>query len=412
MNDAQFNLPEELYVRGLAHYRAGEWRAASDMFTQLQALSNAYPEVESLLADAKLKIEIERTEAPEGVLPPKYRTFLRPRFITAVPALVLLGLLLVALRPTVAQSPIGAAVPTPAISLPTPAPTSTPIPADTPTAAPTTPPEPGQLVVRLAADAPPTTAIDNIELILDSSGSMGAFIGNQRRIDIAHDALSNLINQLPTTTNVALRAYGHRRGADCSDIELVVPLGPLDRTNMVARINAINPVQLGQTPTGAALRLVAGDIKGAQGAVHIILVSDGEETCRTDPVAVAQQLRANTPQLTIDVIGFSVNGTTSARLAAIAQAGGGRYFDAADAQQLTSALHQAALTEYIVRDDAGQEVYRGAIGTSTTLPAGRYSVEVNGAQPLTVSGVTVEGAHPATVELRQHNGTMVGVIVP
>lgn len=113
MNDAQFNLPEELYARGLAHYRAGEWRAASDMFTQLQALSNAYPEVESLLADAKLKIEIERTEAPEGVLPPKYRTFLRPRFITAVPALVLLGLLLVALRPTVAQSPIGAAVPTP-----------------------------------------------------------------------------------------------------------------------------------------------------------------------------------------------------------------------------------------------------------------------------------------------------------
>ncbi len=417
MYDEQNLKPEELYERGLAYYRAAEWEAAIQDFSRLQATSNAFPEVDDLLANAKLKIEIERSEAPPGILPPKYRTFLRPRFATAVPVLLILGLLLLALRPKTDPAPTIAPAPTQALALPTRAPTNTPVPAPTGTAAPTgTPaptatPGPGTLVVRLAAQQS-QPQLDSIELILDASGSMGALVGNRRRIDIAHDALATLIGQMPEGVNVGLRTYGHRRSGDCNDIELVVPPGPLDPANMTAHINAINPVRLGQTPLGASLSLAGEDLKAVSGDVRVVLVTDGEETCRADPVRVAAQLRANNPRLTLDVIGFNVDSRTSARLGAIAQAGGGRYFDAADAQQLVDALRQSVLRTYRVRDAAGNEVYTGQLGSSANLPAGRYTVEIAGAAPLTIGGVTVDGAHPATVELHEENGKLVATLAP
>ena len=148
------------------------------------------------------------------------------------------------------------------------------------------------------------------------------------------------------------------------------------------------------------------------GDVRLLLVSDGEESCQADPVQIAAAIRAANPRLTIDVIGFTVGSTTSERLSAVAQAGGGRYFDAADAQQLGDALLQSMLYSYRVLGADGQEVYRGVLGSGTTLPPGRYNVEVIGAEAATLEGITVDNAHSALVEVSQQDGTLKSTLLP
>ena len=230
---------------------------------------------------------------------------------------------------------------------------------------------------------------------------MNGEIDGRRKIDIAHEALAALVGKLPDHTNVALRAYGHRKGSDCSDVELLTPLGVLDRSALTARINAVNPAQKGMTPIGASLEQVAQDLQGAQGDVLVVLVSDGDETCDGDPAQVATRIHADNPKIRFDVIGFNVGPEEwRARLSGIAQGGGGSYFDAKDAAQLVDALQQAVALTYRVLDAQGAEVFQGQLGATATLPAGRYTVEIRGASPLTIPDIAVGGATTA-VELRE-----------
>jgi Ca-activated chloride channel family protein len=415
---------DQVYAQGLAELRAGQWSAAVDTLSKLRATSRAYPEVDALIADALLKAEVERSKTPDGITPPKQRRFVTPRFLSAAIVLFVVGgALLVAMRPFAARLQEVAPLPTVALSLPTPAPTNTPLPTATPfptstplptaTPEPTAIPEPGALQVRMAEGQSLVRTIGNIEIILDASGSMGGLIDGRRKIDIAHDALAGLVAKLPDQTKVALRAYGHRQSGDCGDVELLTPLAPLDRGGLTALINAVNPAPRGMTPIGASLQQVGEDLKGAQGEVLVVLVSDGDETCDGDPVRVATEIHAADPKIKFDVIGFNVGPEDwRARLSGIAQGGGGSYFDASNATQLVDALQQAVALNFRVLDAQGKEVYSGALGSETTLPAGRYTVEISGASPLTISDIAVGGGASATVELREQDGVLKGAVVP
>src|SRR3954452_21048144 len=289
MDDEQTFESEKLYMRGMAQLRAAQWKAAVETLSELRAISSAYPEVDTLIADALLKTEIDRLRAPDGLAPPKKR-LLRPRFLTAVLVLFALGgALLVAMRPFGAAPTPTAPQPTSSATLPTPAPTNVPpatpepsatvLPTELPTAVPVADSGPGALQVRMADGQALVRTISNLEIILDASGSMNGEIDGRRKIDIAHEALAALVGRLPDRTNVALRAYGHRKGSDCSDVELLTPLGALDRGALTAQINTVNPAQKVMTPIGASLEQVAQDLQGAQGDVLVVLVSDGDETC-------------------------------------------------------------------------------------------------------------------------------------
>jgi Ca-activated chloride channel family protein len=413
---------DALFAQGMAQFQSGQWEDAVKTFSELRDISNAYPEVDALIGDALLKAEVERARSPESVAPPKHRPFLRPRLLTAVPTLFIIGaILLFVLRPFSGTEVSVATAPTASGSLPTPAPTNTPTPTNTPlptsTPLPTNTPEPtliqppGVLQVRMADGQPLVRTIGNIEIILDASGSMGGQIDGRRKIDIAHESLAALVGELPESTNVALRSYGHRKGSDCGDVELISPIGPLDRVTLIERINSINPAQNGMTPIAASLQQITEDLKNAQGDVLVVLVSDGDETCNGDPAQVAAQIHAGDPRIKISVIGFNVGPEDwRARLTGIAQGGGGSYFDAADATQLVAALQQAVALTFRVLDQQGAEVFSGALGSETTLPAGSYRVEINGETPLTIGDITVGGTTPAIVELREQDGKLVGEV--
>ena len=112
-----------------------------------------------------------------------------------------------------------------------------------------------------------------------------------------------------------------------------------------------------------------------------------------------------------DVIGFNVGPDEwRARLSGIAQGGGGSYFDAKDAAQLVDALQQAVALTYRVLDMQGAEVFQGQLGATATLPAGRYTVEIRGASPLTIADIAVGGATTA-VELREEGNVLKGAVI-
>jgi hypothetical protein len=223
-------------------------------------------------------------------------------------------------------------------------------------------------------------AASRVEYILDVSGSMNALSGGEKRIDAAKKALAAMVQQIPEGSVVALRFYSHRvppadKVNSCKDTELVVPFAPINKQQLLTIVNAAAP--LGQTPIAYSLEQAANDFTlGADEQQTIILVSDGEESCGGDPVAVAKALLAKGFKLKINVIGLDVDAAAKNQLAAIAGATGGQYFDAKDAASLTSSLQQLT-KESLVIQKAGSSIYgeeiRGGDNyeTAVAIPLGK-----------------------------------------
>ena len=87
---------------------------------------------------------------------------------------------------------------------------------------------------------------EDLVLILDGSGSMWRELNSEHMIVSARKVLGTLVDDLPSDQQVGLIAYGHNREGDCSDIETLAPIGPLDPASLKSSIEAINPK--GKTP--------------------------------------------------------------------------------------------------------------------------------------------------------------------
>ena len=93
-------------------------------------------------------------------------------------------------------------------------------------------------------------------MIVDSSGSMAARIGNETRLDAARRVLLDQVAGWKPDARLALVAYGHRRESDCRDIETIIPLGAIDLATTKRRLAELRA--RGRTPLSASLRHAAG----------------------------------------------------------------------------------------------------------------------------------------------------------
>lgn len=187
------------------------------------------------------------------------------------------------------------------------------------------------------AVAVPAAAGENVVLVLDASGSMWGQIDGRAKADIAKEAVAKLVAEWNPDNALGLVAYGHRRKGDCTDIETLIPYGPLDPAAFMQRVNGLK--FLGMTPLSAAVIQAADSLKSSEQKATVILVSDGEETCALDPCTVGRELQANGVDFTAHVIGFNVpNPAHQAQLRCLAENTGGRFFNARDAGELNRAL--------------------------------------------------------------------------
>jgi Mg-chelatase subunit ChlD len=179
-------------------------------------------------------------------------------------------------------------------------------------------------------------------LVLDASGSMWGQIGGRAKIEIARDAVTQMLETWPNAQRLGLMAYGHRSKGECSDIEVLRAPATLDKAVFKRVVDALQPK--GMTPISASVRMAAEQLKFSEQKATVILVSDGEETCNADPCAVGKELEKLGVDFTAHVIGFDIAKGSKAeqQLQCLASSTGGRYLDARDAGSLSNALRTVA----------------------------------------------------------------------
>jgi Ca-activated chloride channel family protein len=222
----------------------------------------------------------------------------------------------------------------------------------------------------------------NVIFILDGSASMWGEMENQSKITIAKARMTELVKEL-TDVNMGLIVYGHRRKADCNDIELMVPLGNGAPNSIIERIQSVSPK--GKTPITRSIELAAKQLETIEEETAIVLVSDGLETCAGDPCVYVRVLKEKGIKFKMDVVGFDVKDEERRQLECIAKAGEGRYFAAQNTMQLKQALTEVK-----------KEVVKKTVVAPKAAPKPKVPVEPG----LKLRAVLKEGAEPVTEGMR------------
>jgi hypothetical protein len=230
-----------------------------------------------------------------------------------------------------------------------------------------------------------------VEVVLDASGSMLQRIDGVRRIELAKTALNSLVGGIvPAGTPFALRVFGHREAGSCRT-DLEIPLAPLASGTTTARIGTIQALNLAKTPIAASLALVAEDLRGAQGPIVVVLVTDGEETCDGDPAAAIQALRGSGMDVRVNIVGFAIDEQQLREtFQAWSRLGNGRYVEANDGAELAEAMRASLALPFEVL--SGEEVVGTGVvnGPELRLAPGTYRVRLLGSSPRELPPVTVE----------------------
>src|SRR5437588_4520284 len=226
----------------------------------------------------------------------------------------------------------------------------------------------------------PASEITDLVLIVDYSGSMNAKMKDgATKVASAKRCVKDLIDKLPGDLNVALVIYGTSKARGCEDIDVVQPLGPIDKANLKVRIDKYNAT--GMTPIASSLIKAGEELKKAKGGSGIVLVTDGAESCHGDPAGVAAKLAAEFGvKFGINVIGFGIEPQEKAQLADIAAKGHGKLLTVENANELAGAL-QKVVAEKVAPAPKQRETKQYEAGGTAVKPGVFF-----GDAPLTPSG--------------------------
>jgi hypothetical protein len=141
---------------------------------------------------------------------------------------------------------------------------------------------------------------DNVVVVVDASGSMGAPMGGSTRMSVAKDALKQVLEQIPDTTHVGILVFP--RG------NWVYPLGPRKESMLAGAIDSIQSG--GATPLGDYIKRGADALLKARrkqfgyGTYRLLVVTDGEATDRGKVEAFTPDIISR--GITIDCIGVEM----------------------------------------------------------------------------------------------------------
>jgi hypothetical protein len=154
-----------------------------------------------------------------------------------------------------------------------------------------------------------------------------------RRITVAKDALSNVINRLPSDVSTGLVTVGQ-----CPRAENRGFYTPQNRSRLLGQIQALTPE--GGTPLANGILQAGNMLDGVKRESMILVITDGRESCGGDPCAIARSLAATKPHLSINVIDIGNSGAGNC-LAANAR---GKVYTARSINELKVSLERATET--------------------------------------------------------------------
>jgi len=173
-----------------------------------------------------------------------------------------------------------------------------------------------------------------VVLVVDGSGSMNEpFAGGGPRIDQARRSIRSMVEGLPPGVDVGLVDF---RG--CDKVRRDKFYSDSERGQLMGEIDSLQP--WGGTALARSIEragnIVSGDVESV-----IVVVSDGEETCKGDPCAAARALKAAKPNAIINVIDISGDGKGRQVIQCVAQATGGRVLTPQSPMDFARTLQQA-----------------------------------------------------------------------
>ena len=107
-------------------------------------------------------------------------------------------------------------------------------------------------------------------------------INGRAKMDIAKEVVGKVISSWKPEDDLGLVVYGHREKGSCTDIETILPPGPLTIGEYMSPVKALVPK--GRTPMTQAVRQAAEALKYTEQKSTVILVSDGLEVMRCRPL--------------------------------------------------------------------------------------------------------------------------------
>ena len=264
-------------------------------------------------------------------------------------------------------------------------------------------------------------------IVVDASGSMWGQVDGEAKIEIARRIFADLLHDWPAEQRLGVMAYGHRRKGDCTDIEQIIEVGPVDAATAVERINALKPK--GRTPLTDAVEQAAEALRYKDVPATVILLTDGIETCDRDPCQLAETLERAGVAFTGHVVGFDVAVEDQPKIACIAERTGGRFLSADSADQLDLAMRSVTIqpepappataeiillavnadtgrglpqTEWALTNASdGTEAGSGSgASLKLELEAGSYRVQARVPDAEATETIQVRGGHPTTHQIK------------
>lgn len=188
----------------------------------------------------------------------------------------------------------------------------------------------------------PNSDVANFILVLDCSGSMNDKLADgSSKWHAARQAAIDFVRAVPNGRSLALIAYGLDAGRQCSSVDLLRPLHQLDeqdKQKLCSMIESLNAV--GHTPITRSLNLAGQQLSAITSMSSIVLITDGMENCKADPIGEAGHLVKQYSHLSlkINVIGFCMSDNEAAQVSKIASAGNGKFMKASDVGELLNSV--------------------------------------------------------------------------
>lgn len=223
-----------------------------------------------------------------------------------------------------------------------------------------------------------------IELVMDYSGSMSNWIKEAKR------AMSSIMAQIPSSTAVGFRVFGHNlHGSNPSNNATVAQVRKVVKKNgkyMAVTQNFIGNTtgycsstrQVAQVTRNNTASIQSGmnsvDIGGATPLVYgldraiyqdfanisrntpkkVVLITDGGENCGGDPCAFAKQLMSNRQDVHIDVV---LVGSSSSKLSCLATTTGGKFYTVKNLSNFSTVIQQSMTTPSSAVQQQNQQYY-------------------------------------------------------
>jgi len=167
--------------------------------------------------------------------------------------------------------------------------------------------------------------LQNILVLFDASG----YMKEKGRYKILLKQMNYFTDAMPLTMDgffdVGLRHYGLKVGMGCDNTESVLAVQPWDPERFLNSFP--KTVSYGVSSLSGGMRAAAEEVASLPGKSIILLVGGGIESCKSDPIKIADRIAFNNPDLEIHT--FQIGNSQEGRffLKAIAKKCNGTYND-------------------------------------------------------------------------------------